>query len=141
MDETTVPLFRQIAELVEDSIVDGSLPEGERAPSTNELAAFHSINPATARKGLTLLVERGVLAKKRGLGMFVEAGAREVILARRRESFAADFLVPLVDEAMKLDMPREDLGRLLDQVAESRGLESWTTPPLAPPPSHSPMPR
>ena len=56
--------------------------------------------------------------------MFVEAGAREVILARRRESFAADFLVPLVDEAMKLDMPREDLGRLLDQVAESRGLES-----------------
>ncbi len=124
MDETTVPLFRQIAELLEDSIVDGSLPEGERAPSTNELAAFHSINPATARKGLTLLVERGVLAKKRGLGMFVEAGAREVILARRRESFAADFLVPLVDEAMKLDMPREDLGRLLDQVAESRGLES-----------------
>ena len=124
MDETTVPLFRQIAELVEDSIVDESLPEGERAPSTNELAAFHSINPATARKGLTLLVERGVLAKKRGLGMFVEAGAREVILARRRESFAADFLVPLVDEAMKLDMPREDLGRLLDQVAESRGLES-----------------
>lgn len=124
MDETTVPLFRQIAELVEDSIVDGSLPEGERAPSTNELAAFHSINPATARKGLSLLVERGVLAKKRGLGMFVEAGAREVILARRRESFAADFLVPLVDEAMKLDMPREDLGRLLDQVAESRGLES-----------------
>ncbi len=139
MDETTVPLFRQIAELVEDSIVDGSLPEGERAPSTNELAAFHSINPATARKGLTLLVERGVLVKKRGLGMFVEAGAREVILARRRESFAADFLVPLVDEAMKLDMPREDLGRLLDQVAESRGLESWTTPPL--PPSRSPMPR
>jgi len=124
VDETTVPLFRQIAELLEDSIVDGSLPEGERAPSTNELAAFHSINPATARKGLTLLVERGVLAKKRGLGMFVEAGAREVILARRRESFAADFLVPLVDEAMKLDMPREDLGRLLDQVAESRGLES-----------------
>ena len=124
MDETTVPLFRQIAELVEDSIVDGSLPEGERAPSTNELAAFHSINPATARKGLTLLVERGVLVKKRGLGMFVEAGAREVILARRRESFAADFLVPLVDEAMKLDMPREDLRRLLDQVAESRGLDS-----------------
>lgn len=124
MDETTVPLFRQIAELVEDSIVDGSLPEGERAPSTNELAAFHNINPATARKGLTLLADRGVLAKKRGLGMFVEAGAREVILARRRESFAADFLVPLVDEAMKLDMPREDLRRLLDQVAESRGLDS-----------------
>jgi GntR family transcriptional regulator len=124
MDETTAPLFRQIAELVEDSVVDGSLPEGDRAPSTNELAAFHGINPATARKGLTLLVERGVLAKKRGLGMYVETGARERILARRREAFAADFLAPLVDEAIKLDMPRDDLHRLLDQVSESRGLYS-----------------
>ncbi|MDN6387931.1 MAG: GntR family transcriptional regulator, partial [Corynebacterium sp.] len=94
MDETTSPLFRQIAELVEDSVVDGSLPEGDRAPSTNELAAFHGINPATARKGLTLLVERGVLAKRRGLGMFVEDGARDRIAARRREAFAADYLAP-----------------------------------------------
>lgn len=124
MDETTSPLFRQIAELVEDSVVDGSLPEGGRAPSTNELAAFHGINPATARKGLTLLVEREVLAKRRGLGMFVESGARRRIIARRREAFAADYLAPLVDEAIKLDMPREDLHRLLDQVAESRGLYS-----------------
>ncbi|MGO1992511.1 MAG: GntR family transcriptional regulator [Corynebacterium sp.] len=124
MDETTSPLFRQIAELVEDSVVDGSLPEGDRAPSTNELAAFHGINPATARKGLTLLVERGVLAKRRGLGMFVEDGARNRIAARRREAFAADYLAPLVDEAIKLDMPRDDLHRLLDQVAESRGLYS-----------------
>ncbi|MGO1948347.1 MAG: GntR family transcriptional regulator [Mycobacteriaceae bacterium] len=124
MDETTAPLFRQIAELVEDSVVDGSLPEGERAPSTNELAAFHGINPATARKGLTLLAERGVLSKRRGLGMYVEDGARELILARRREAFAADFLAPLVDESIKLDMPREELHRLLDQVAESRGLYS-----------------
>lgn len=124
MDEATSPLFRQIAELVEDSVVDGSLPEGERAPSTNELAAFHGINPATARKGLTLLADRGILAKRRGLGMFVETGARNRIIARRREAFAADFLAPLVDEAIKLDMPREDLHLLLDQVAESRGLYS-----------------
>lgn len=124
MDEATSPLFRQIAELVEDSVVDGSLPEGERAPSTNELAAFHGINPATARKGLTLLADRGILAKRCGLGMFVETGARNRIIARRREAFAADFLAPLVDEAIKLDMPREDLHLLLDQVAESRGLYS-----------------
>ena len=48
------PLFVQIAKLVEDLIVDGTLKSGERAPSTNELAAFHNINPATARKGLGL---------------------------------------------------------------------------------------
>ncbi|MCJ7857534.1 GntR family transcriptional regulator [Corynebacterium kalidii] len=124
MDETTSPLFRQIAELVEDSVVDGSLHEGDRAPSTNELAAFHGINPATARKGLTLLVERGVLVKRRGLGMFVDDGARARITARRRDAFAADFLVPLVDEAIKLDLPRDEVHRLVDQVAESRGLYS-----------------
>ena len=48
MDNSTQPLFRQIASLVEDAIVDGTLGEGDRAPSTNELADFHNINPATA---------------------------------------------------------------------------------------------
>ena len=51
MDGVTAPLFRQIAVLIEDSIVDGTLAAGQRAPSTNELADFHDINPATARKG------------------------------------------------------------------------------------------
>ncbi|MBB3115848.1 GntR family transcriptional regulator [Corynebacterium bovis] len=122
MDENAAPLFRQVADLVEDSVVDGSLPEGDRAPSTNELAAFHGINPATARKGLTLLVERGILAKRRGIGMFVEAGARERILTRRRAEFAASYLAPLVDEAVKLEMTRDDVHSLFLRVAESRGL-------------------
>ncbi|PLW02712.1 GntR family transcriptional regulator [Corynebacterium ulcerans] len=122
MDETTVPLFKQIAVLIQDSIVDGSLAAGERAPSTNELAAFHSINPATARKGLTILVEEGVLEKRRGLGMFVTEGAADLIRARRRDEFAAAFLAPLVDEAVKLDIPRAELHNLIDRVAESRGL-------------------
>ena len=55
MDNSAQPLFRQIAVLIEDAIIEGTLAEGAQAPSTNELAAFHSINPATARKGLTLL--------------------------------------------------------------------------------------
>lgn len=122
MDETTAPLFKQIAVLIQDSIVDGSLAAGERAPSTNELAAFHSINPATARKGLTILVEEGVLEKRRGLGMFVKEGAADLIRARRRDEFAAAFLAPLVDEAVKLDIPRAELHNLIDRVAESRGL-------------------
>lgn len=123
MDETTAPLFRQIADLVEDAVVDGSLAEGDRAPSTNELASFHAINPATARKGLQLLVDRGVLAKRRGIGMFVEPGARDRVLARRREAFAADYLAPLVDEAHNLGLTRTDLHDLVERTAESRGLE------------------
>lgn len=122
MDNAAAPLFRQIATLLEDSIVDGTLNEGGRAPSTNELADFHAINPATARKGLNLLADIGVLEKRRGIGMFVVAGAVETIKARRRDSFAADYLAPLVDEAVRLNMTRDQLLDLLTRVAESRGL-------------------
>ncbi len=122
MDETTAPLFRQIAALIEDTIVDGSLRVGERAPSTNELAAFHQINPATARKGLSILVDSQVLAKQRGIGMFVTKEARTIILNRRREEFAAAYIAPLIDEAVKLGVSREQLRSLVEKVAESRGL-------------------
>lgn len=120
--DTAAPLFRQIAELIEDSVVDGTLAAGDRAPSTNELADFHDINPATARRGLSLLVDSGVLEKRRGIGMFVTAGARDLIVARRREDFAANYLAPLIDEAVKLDFTRADIRHLIDAVAESRGL-------------------
>ena len=122
MDEATAPLFQQVADLIADAIVDGSLPEGERAPSTNELAAFHHINPATARKGLTLLVEQGILSKRRGVGMFVEAGAKERIITMRKQNFAHAYAVALVDEAAKLGMNQQELTTLIQQVAESRGL-------------------
>lgn len=122
MDNSTQPLFRQIAALIEDSIVDGTLAEGDRAPSTNELAAFHSINPATARKGLTLLVELEILDKRRGIGMFVAEGAAAKIRERRRGDFAAEYVAPLIDEAVRLSYSRDQLHDLINRVAESRGL-------------------
>lgn len=124
MDEAAAPLFQQVADLIADAIVDDSLAEGDQAPSTNELAAFHSINPATARKGLSLLVDQGVLEKRRGRGMFVVPGGREVILQLRRETFVSAYVVPMVDEAAKLDMDRAHVRTLVEQVAESRGLYS-----------------
>ncbi|HIW95058.1 MAG TPA: GntR family transcriptional regulator [Candidatus Corynebacterium gallistercoris] len=124
MDEAAAPLFQQVADLIADAIVDGSLAEGDQAPSTNELAAFHSINPATARKGLSLLVDQGVLEKRRGRGMFVVPGGRDVILRLRREAFVSAYVVPMVDEAAKLGMDRAHVRTLVEQVAESRGLYS-----------------
>lgn len=124
MDNSTQPLFRQIASLVEDAIVDGTLGEGNRAPSTNELADFHNINPATARKGISLLVDIGVLDKRRGIGMFVADGALAKIRERRRADFAAEYMAPLVDEAVRLGYHRAQLHDLFDRVAESRGMYS-----------------
>ena len=122
MNTDAEPLFVQIANFVADLIVDGSLKPGEQAPSTNQLAQFHEINPATARKGLALLADDHVLEKRRGLGMFVTEGARERILTKRRDDFAGAFIAPLIDEALHLGYTRSDLHDLIDRVAESRGM-------------------
>ena len=122
MNTEAEPLFVQIASFVADLIVDGTLKPGEQAPSTNQLAQFHEINPATARKGLALLVDDHVLEKRRGLGMFVTDGARDRILEKRRDDFAGDYVAPLIDEALHLGYSRSDLHDLIDRVAESRGM-------------------
>lgn len=111
-------LFLQIAESVEDSIVEGILPEEGQAPSTNELAAFYRINPATAAKGVNMLVDKGVIYKRRGIGMFVAPGARDLLLAERRTVFADRFVEPLLVEARKLGLTPDDLTRLIRDRAD-----------------------
>src|SRR4029453_13396590 len=95
------PIFLQIAEEIENSIVDGTLAEGEQVPSPPEPGGFHRINPATAAKGVNQLVADGVLHKRRGIGMFVSTGARAQLRDRRRARFASEFVQPLIDEARK----------------------------------------
>ena len=120
VDNDGRPLFQQIAELIENSIIDGTLPEEGQVPSTNELAAFHRINPATAAKGLNQLVADGILYKKRGIGMFVTSGARNALRFRRRERFARQFIDPLVTEADKLGVSIAELKTMLDQREGAR---------------------
>jgi DNA-binding transcriptional regulator YhcF (GntR family) len=114
------PLFAQIAEQIESSIVDGSLAEETQVPSTNELAAFHRINPATAAKGVNQLVADGVLYKRRGIGMFVATGARAQLLERRREDFARQYLAPLLAEARKLGIDTEQIKKMIDVWGDER---------------------
>lgn len=110
-------IFLQIAESVEDSIVDGSLVDDSRAPSTNELAAFYRINPATAAKGIAMLVDKGVLVKRRGIGMFVAPGARDRLRAERRAAFADRYIQPLLAEARTLGLSPDDLAHLVRERA------------------------
>jgi GntR family transcriptional regulator len=107
------PLFVQIAEQLADDVVDGVLAEGARAPSANELAAFYRINPATAAKGINMLVDEAVLEKRRGIGMFVAAGAREQLRAARRKRFAEQYLDPMLSEATRLGIDRDTLVSLI----------------------------
>jgi GntR family transcriptional regulator len=107
------PLFQQIAEQVENAIVDGSLPEEAQAPSTTELATFHRINPATAAKGLNSLVAEGILYKRRGIGMFVATGAAARLRDRRRAEFAGQFVEPLLAEARKLGLSLDEVAAMI----------------------------
>jgi DNA-binding transcriptional regulator YhcF (GntR family) len=113
------PLFRQIADQIAGQILDGTLAEESQVPSTNEFAAFHRINPATAAKGVNELVAEGVLYKKRGIGMFVATGARAHLLAQRRERFHQEYVVPLMREARSLGIGPAEL-RALIQNHEAR---------------------
>jgi GntR family transcriptional regulator len=107
------PLFAQIAEQLAGEIADGSLIEGARVPSTNEFASFYRINPATAAKGINVLVDEGLLEKRRGVGMFVAAGARKRLLAKRRQQFADQYVEPLVAEARRLEIDADTLTTLV----------------------------
>ena len=127
MIEEGKALFLQIAESVEDSIIDRTLAEETQAPSTNELAAFYRINPATAAKGVNMLVEKGVLYKRRGIGMFVAPGARELLLEERRSAFADRYLDPLLAEARKLGLGPDDLSRLIRERAAAADPQSRPT--------------
>ena len=112
MDDSR-PIFRQLAEQIENQIIDGSLVEGAQVPSINEYAAFHRINPATALKGITLLVDTGVLYKRRGIGMFVADGARAQLIDERRRTFLNDFIRPLRAEAHALGITPEELADMI----------------------------
>lgn len=112
MDDSR-PIFVQIAERIENDILEGRLPEESQVPSTNQFASFYQINPATAAKGVNLLVDQGILYKKRGIGMFVASGTKSVILEKRREQFYEQYIVTMVQEAQKLGITVDQLSEMI----------------------------
>src|SRR6202165_3271700 len=112
------PIFVQIAERIENDIIAGELDEETQVPSTNQFASFYQINPATAAKGVNLLVDQGILYKKRGLGMYVAPGARTKLLEKRREQFFEQYIMPLLQEAEKLGSTMEQVTEMIQRRVE-----------------------
>jgi len=84
------PIFVQIRQRLTEMILRGAVPEGEALPSVRQIAAELSVNPLTVTKAFEALVDIGVVEKRRGLGMFVTAGARAQLLTHEREKFLKD---------------------------------------------------
>jgi DNA-binding transcriptional regulator YhcF (GntR family) len=102
-------IYLQIAESIEDDIIKGNIGEETQIPSTNQMDVIYRINPATAGKGINLLVDRGILYKKRGIGMFVTTGARKIIQDDRKSNFYERFIKALLEEAGNLDIKTEEI--------------------------------
>lgn len=111
-------IYIQIKEMIESDILRDILLEEERVPSTNELAKLYAINPATAAKGVNLLVDEGILYKKRGIGMFVAEGAKEQIMKKKKEHFYDDYIRSLLAEARNLGITKQELISMIEESAE-----------------------
>lgn len=103
------PLFLHIAEMLENGIANGAYAEGAPVPSTTELAIAYTINPATALKGVNILVDKGLIYKRRGVGMFVAEGARNKILQERKLAFGEDYVEPVIRAAHELGISQDDV--------------------------------
>ncbi|HWP79400.1 MAG TPA: GntR family transcriptional regulator [Terriglobales bacterium] len=112
------PIFLQIAEQLEEGILSGAYPEESQVPSITEYSVTYKINPATALKGINLLVDAGLLYKKRGLGMFVAQGAKDKLKLSRREQFYVNYIEKLVREAKNLGLTASELAAMIESGFE-----------------------
>ena len=114
LDES-LPIYQQIADMIMDDIIDGQLKEDEKIPSENEIAQFFSINRATIRKGLQVLLDMDLLYKKRGIGMFVKKGARAKLIRERQKNYTVEYILPLLEEAKRIGLEVADVIQLIKE--------------------------
>ena len=113
--ESEKPIFAQLADWLSDSIISGAIKEGEQIPSTTEMSVSLKINPATALKGVNMLVDKGIIYKKRGLGMFVSEGAVEALKKERKSDFFEQYIQKMLDEAEKLGLTKKDIVEMIER--------------------------
>ena len=113
------PLFQQVADQIAEGIFNGAYLEGEQIPSTTEISKSYQINTSTVLKGMNLLVERQLIEKKRGIGMFVLPGAQERVRSARKEEFLNKEVLEVVAEAKKLGITAEQLKQLIERGYEA----------------------
>ncbi|MBM7578079.1 GntR family transcriptional regulator [Jeotgalibacillus terrae] len=110
------PIFMQIKDRIEDQIVNDQLKEHDQIPSTTQLVTFYKINHLTVAKGINLLVDAGIIYKKRGVGMFVAEGAKEMLIEQRKKGFVDQYMLPMLQEAEKLGISQDELTKIMKEM-------------------------
>lgn len=116
--ESDKPIFVQIAEWLEDAILSNAFEEESQISSITEISVMCKINPATALKGINMLVDNEIVYKKRGLGMFVKEGAVKKLMKERKNKFYESYIAVLLDEAKKLNLNKEDIMEMIERGYE-----------------------
>lgn len=109
------PIFIQIAEGIEDGILTGAFPEEGQIPSITEFSVNYKINPATALKGINLLVDENIIFKKRGVGMFVAKGAAKQLQKKRQDQFYDNYISRLIEEAKRLGIGSDEIIAMVER--------------------------
>lgn len=112
------PIYIQIAEGIEEDILKGIIQEEMQVMSTTEFAQVYGINPATTRKAMNILVDKEILYKRRGLGMFVTFGARKKIRERKRQDFLDNKLKSIIEEGKSIGISVEDIITCLNKLKD-----------------------
>lgn len=111
-------IFIQIAKVIEGEILIEEIKEHEQIQSITEISKLYKVNPATVLKGINTLVDKDILYKKRGIGMFVNDGAKEIIRNFRKENFKNIFIRELLIEAKKLQIEKQELIDMIKSYKE-----------------------
>lgn len=109
------PIFIQIAEGIEDAILSEAFAEESQIPSITEFSVNYKINPATALKGINILVDSEIVYKKRGVGMFVATGAVDKLREKRKQQFYDNYICSLISEAKRLQLSKEDINFMIER--------------------------
>jgi len=103
------PIYRQLRDRVVAMILDGVLKEGDPLPSVRNVAAEYRVNPLTVLKGYQQLVDEDLVEKKRGLGLYIRAGARDLLLQGERKKFLAEEWPRIQATMMRLGLTAEEM--------------------------------
>jgi len=115
------PIYRQLRDRVVAMILENVLKEGDPLPSVRNVAAEYRVNPLTVLKGYQQLVDEDFVESRRGLGMFVKTGARNLLLQGEREKFLAEEWPRIQANIQRLGLTPEDL---LNGAGKQRGSKS-----------------
>jgi len=121
------PIYRQLRDRVVAMILDGVLKEGDPLPSVRTVAAEYRVNPLTVLKGYQQLVDEGLVESRRGLGMFINTGARNLLLEGERQKFLAEEWPRIQETIQRLGLSTKELldG---DGTRDSRGSQNRRDP-------------